>query len=691
MQNFTSLADLLNATSDMLRPPERLTVSEAAEKYRYLNNPGAYVGPWRNDAVPYMQEVLDTLDSRQYTGCVFAGPAQCAKTELILNWLTFSVICSPADFFIIHMTQTEARDFRKRRIDRLHRHSPEVSKRLSPSANDDNVHDTIYRSGMLMTIGWPTISQLSGKPVGRVALTDYDRMPMNIDGEGSPYDLARKRTTTFGSFAMTLAESSPGYEIVNPRWLPNSPHEAPPTEGILALYNRGDRRRWYWKCPHCGEPFEPSFKLLRWPDTADPKEAGEAAHMVCPNNGCVISPDLKAETNRGGRWLKDGQVWTPSGEVIGDGARSDIASFWLKGPAAAFASWATLVTKYEQARIEFERTGSEQALKSTVNTDQGEPYVPRGGGSVRAPEDLKAAAENLGSEPCVPEGVRFLVATVDVQGNRFEVMVTGIKPVPVTLSGVASWQYDLVVIDRFPIVKSERLDDDGERHFVKPGSHPEDWNLLLTQVAEREYPLIDGSGFMAIKLVLPDSAGREATTTNAYDFYRRMRRNGVGHKFQLVKGDHRPSAPRVVLTYPDSQRKDRAADARGEIPVLLLNTNKIKDEIDHMLDRREDGGRIRYSDRMPDEFFTELTAEVRDHKGQWVNPKKLRNESFDLLVYAKAGALHLKVEQINWNAPPGWAKEWPENDLVRKADQEKRFAAKTDSGYDLSKLGRLLT
>nr|WP_285222385.1 phage terminase large subunit family protein [Escherichia coli] len=21
------------------------------------------------------------------------------------------------------------------------------------------------------------------------------------------------------------------------------------------MYNRGDRRRWYWPCPHCGEYF----------------------------------------------------------------------------------------------------------------------------------------------------------------------------------------------------------------------------------------------------------------------------------------------------------------------------------------------------------------------------------------------------------------------------------------------------
>ena len=43
----------------------------------------------------------------------------------------------------------------------------------------------------------------------RVLLTDYDRMPDDVDGEGSPFDLARGRTRTFGSRAYVVAESSP--------------------------------------------------------------------------------------------------------------------------------------------------------------------------------------------------------------------------------------------------------------------------------------------------------------------------------------------------------------------------------------------------------------------------------------------------------------------------------------------------
>ena len=43
---------------------------------------------------------------------------------------------------------------------------------------------------------------------------------------------------------MTAAESSPGRVITDAKWIRKTPHEAPPTTGILSLYNRGDRRLW---------------------------------------------------------------------------------------------------------------------------------------------------------------------------------------------------------------------------------------------------------------------------------------------------------------------------------------------------------------------------------------------------------------------------------------------------------------
>ena len=598
------------------------------------------------------------------------------NTDVILNWLLHIMVCAPSDFILYQTSQSVARDFSRRRLDRLHRFSPAIGEKLRKSGDADNTYDKFYTTGAIATLSWPTINELSGRPVGKVALTDYDRMPQDIDGEGSPFSLAATRTKTFGSFAMTFAESSPGFETTNPKWLPASKHEAPPCPGILSLYNQGDRRRWYWQCPDCKDWFEPAFKLLSWDPDKDIQKAAASVHMRCPHCAVALPPALQADLNRGGRWLKEGQSIDKHGRVHGEGRRSDTASFWLKGPAAAFSTWQTLVTKYLQAEAEFESTGSQEALKSTVNTDQGEPYIPRGIGSSRLPEDIKQKSQPL-PERMVPEDVRCLLATIDVQANRFEVQVHGVRP-----------GLDLVVIDRFAIQKSKRLDPDGERYWVKPGTHLEDWELITEQVLMRTYPLADGSGRrMQVKMVGCDSGGKAGVTSKAYDYYRTLRKQGLHGRFMLLKGASMASAPRITVSYPDAQRKDRKAAARGEIPVLLINTDKVKDQLDNMLDRAEPGGgMLVLPEWLPDSFFVELTVEQKDHKGKWVNLKKLRNEAWDLLVYCLALSSYLNMESINWQKPPGWVAEWDANTLVSGETAERRFAAAPKPSVDLGKL-----
>lgn len=87
-KSYRSVGEIICDLSLMLNPPEDLSVSQAAEKYRYINQPGAYVGPWKNSTVRYMVEPMDLFTSRKYNGLIFVGPAQCAKTDsLVLNTL----------------------------------------------------------------------------------------------------------------------------------------------------------------------------------------------------------------------------------------------------------------------------------------------------------------------------------------------------------------------------------------------------------------------------------------------------------------------------------------------------------------------------------------------------------------------------------------------------------------------------
>ncbi|HCA4490806.1 phage terminase large subunit family protein [Escherichia coli] len=635
----------------ILRAPRRMRVADAVAQYMRVPMGAGNSVPWDPLVAPYVIEPMNCLASREYDAVIFVGPARTGKTiGLIDGWVIYNVICDPADMLIIQMTEEKAREHSKKRLARTFRVSPEVVSRLSPNKNDNNVYDRTFLAGNYLKIGWPSVNIMSSSDYKCVALTDYDRFPEDIDGEGDAFSLASKRTTTFMSSGMTLVESSPGRDVKDVKWRRTSPHEAPPTTGILSLYNRGDRRRWYWPCPHCGEYFQPCGDVVAgFRDIADPVLASEAAYIQCPSCSGRIMPEQKRELNGRGVWLRDGESINADGSRYGDPRRSRIASFWMEGPAAAYQTLSQLVYKLLTAEQEYETTGSEETLKTVINTDWGLPYLPRASMEQRESELLEQRAEPVPSRS-VPDGVNFLVATVDVQAGRhrrFVVQVTGYG------SRGERW-----IIDRYNITQSLRGDSDGESQRIDPASYPEDWDVLLTDVFHKSWPLAsDPSQQMRLMAMAVDSGGEDGVTDNAYKFWRRCRRDGLGKRIYLFKGDSIRRAKLITRTFPDNTgRTGRRAQAAGDVPLWLLQTDALKDRVNNALWRDSLGpGYVHFPDWLGSWFYDELTYEERSSDGKWSKPGRGANEAFDLMVYAEALVILHGYEKIRWPDAPEWA------------------------------------
>ncbi|EFX9324230.1 phage terminase large subunit family protein [Shigella sonnei] len=635
----------------ILRAPRRMRVADAVAQYMRVPMGAGNSVPWDPLVAPYVIEPMNCLASREYDAVIFVGPARTGKTiGLIDGWVIYNVICDPADMLIIQMTEEKAREHSKKRLARTFRVSPEVVSRLSPNKNDNNVYDRTFLAGNYLKIGWPSVNIMSSSDYKCVALTDYDRFPEDIDGEGDAFSLASKRTTTFMSSGMTLVESSPGRDVKDVKWRRTSPHEAPPTTGILSLYNRGDRRRWYWPCPHCGEYFQPCGDVVAgFRDIADPVLASEAAYIQCPSCSGRIMPEQKRELNGRGVWLRDGESINADGSRYGDPRRSRIASFWMEGPAAAYQTLSQLVYKLLTAEQEYETTGSEETLKTVINTDWGLPYLPRASMEQRKSELLEQRAEPVPSRS-VPDGVNFLVATVDVQAGRhrrFVVQVTGYG------SRGERW-----IIDRYNITQSLRGDCDGESQRIDPASYPEDWDVLLTDVFHKSWPLAsDPSQQMRLMAMAVDSGGEDGVTDNAYKFWRRCRRDGLGKRIYLFKGDSIRRAKLITRTFPDNTgRTGRRAQAAGDVPLWLLQTDALKDRVNNALWRDSLGpGYVHFPDWLGSWFYDELTYEERSSDGKWSKPGRGANEAFDLMVYAEALVILHGYEKIRWPDAPEWA------------------------------------
>lgn len=664
---FATARDCLRAALPTIAPIRRQKVSAWAEAERYLNDNGSVVA-WRNSVAPYMVEPMDTTDSRRFRAAVFVGPARTAKSEaLILNKVGHKICCDPCDIRIVQMDQNAAREFSQKKLDGLVRACPTIRARLGRGRHDDNIFDKRFEGEMTVDVAWPVISKMSSSDIPLMLLTDYDRMPEDIGGEGPPFDLSLKRTQTFGSRGMTVAESSPGRIVLDRDFEApeGEPHLAPPCTGILALYNRGTRGRFYWSCPDCAGKFEPNSRCLQYPETGTPLERGAAAYMACPHCGCVIEARHKRELNGKAEWLHESRN---AGELVpihdADLRETEIASWWLKGAAAAFQSWAELVARYETALEELARTGDDKALKTTINVDQGEPYSPR---STASEDELtvKELKDRSSRFPMnvAPVETRFLTVQVDVQKRHF------VAHIHAWGEGLEHW-----LIARKELTRPPETAPRAEERAIDPARYPEDWDVLFN-LLELEIPVAETAFSLQPVALIVDSGGADGVTKNAYAFYRRAKKQGYGNRVYLAKGMRRWDRDRAVLRAPEKiegQRR-KAGAVPTDLRIVQVGTWRLKSEIAAALTRDDPGpGAFHVSKDAPQEVFEELCSEEKTARGWELRPGKKRNEALDLSVYGLALVTIMKADRIDWTRPPAWAAVLSKNSFAsaRKAECE---------------------
>jgi len=663
IKTFGNVSDLMFECAQAFRPPQRLSVSKAAEQFVKVNGE-----EWSNEVSPYMVEPADALTSRNHDGLVFVGPARSAKTQaLIDNLITFGVVVDPSSIMVFGPTESFMSDWSKDRLEKITEGNPEVRSRMSSSKTNNVVYYKRFANGARVKLAWPTVGGLRGKEYRFILMTEYDDPVMHQRLDGDLFQLGKKRTVTFMSRGMTAVESSPNRDNTDRKYKPKSAHDCPSVGGIMDLYKQGSRKLWYIPCNSCDEYFVPDFERLEWVESESILESAESAVLVCPHCNHAHDHSEKRELNLRGLWLSDGQTATKSGKIKGEPIYSDTASYWFRGVMATFQTWQSQVSDYLNGLKRFEETGDETLLKTAANINRAEVYTRQASKIEMLPDVFQDRAEDLG-EKVVPAGVLFLIMTIDVQAQRFVVQVTGFG------KHGESW-----VVDRFSLRESNRKGSDDEPLPMNPASYAEDWELLEKIAIGKRYVLAeDSSREMSAKLTLCDSGGYakdaskgETVTEKAYNFYRSLRKRGKHRNFYLIKGGSRNDAPRVKKAFPDAQKKDRHATARGEIPVYMLNSNMLKDMIRNDLDRPEPGGGfVHFPDWLPTWFYNELTAETRTPSG-WKKTGKQPNEAFDLMYYAKAGYLILNCERVDWDSPPKWAGHYSENPFVFTIGEEK--------------------
>ncbi len=370
----------------MLRPPEKLTASEWADKYGMLSSEGsAQPGKWYTSNAEYQREPLDALSDPRFQTVVLMWSSQVGKTAIGLFGAQYYAQHDPCPQLLVQPTEDMAKTVVKDRIAPAIRDTPVLRPLFRKNRGDEWNHKPF--PGGQISMGWANSpAQLASRAV-RFAWTDEEgRYGQNI--EGDPVDQVTKRLATYKGRRKHLRTSSPALRK---------------TCRITKAYANSDQRRYYVACPQCDH-----FQTLRWENlkwvrvSAEPDNHQLAdCYYVCESSGCEIRESDKYAMIRAGEWRAE----NPGG---GDGRT---AGFHLNALYSTIGyEWTEIVQAYLKCQ------GIPDKLQVFTNTVLAEPWDEQAEGA-----DLNEIAKHAEEYSAQAPGWVLIVTTgVDVQRDRIE-------------------------------------------------------------------------------------------------------------------------------------------------------------------------------------------------------------------------------------------------------------------------------
>lgn len=367
-----------------LLPPEDLTVSEWAEKYRMLDSKtSALPGPWRNAMTPYLVGVMDALLDYEAEEIVLCKASQLGGTEAILNALGYIIQQDPSPTLVVYPSDVLAESVSKNRIIPMIMASPALRERYraAESKKQELQFDGMY----LILEGSNSASGLSSRAVRFLFLDEVDKYPGASKQESDPISLARERTKTFQNSKKILMISTPTI-----------------TTGHIwkALQGCDVEKHYFVPCPHCGEPIEFKWTNLKFPNDEGMSYAdrAEMAHYVCPECKGIITDQHKAQMLRHGEWRTVKQNTAYSRKV----------GFWINTLYSPFVRFSDVAREFLASKDDPEK------LQNFVNSWLAEPWEDT---KLKTSADLVMERQTMLGEGIIPSWGKLLTAGVDVQEN----------------------------------------------------------------------------------------------------------------------------------------------------------------------------------------------------------------------------------------------------------------------------------
>lgn len=389
----------LSKVLSAMKPPEKITVSEWADKNRRLTSESsAEVGKWRTSRTPYMLDILNCFNDPKIEHIVVVAASQVGKSEFINNTIGYCITQDPGPILLVEPTTEDAKAYSKERIAPMIRETKCLRKAVAAPKSRDSSNTVLQKAfmgGMLTLTGSTEAHALCSRPIRYLFGDERDRWAASAGSEGNPWELALARTTTFYNRKM-IEVSTPTIKGAS---------------NIASAFESGTKERWKTKCRHCGEYSEIRFKDIHFDHEVIGKtEKDEKIFNIkeivygCPNCGAVSTEqEVKKQPSK---WVAE----APEAAKL-----HKTRSFWLTAWVSPWATWHEIILQFLQA------DGNPEKLQVVYNTKFGELWENRG--NLQSEEDVMARREEYKAE--LPDGVLALMCGVDTQDNRLEYEVVG--------------------------------------------------------------------------------------------------------------------------------------------------------------------------------------------------------------------------------------------------------------------------
>lgn len=594
--------------------PQDVLIScpEWAEKNRYMNHKVTQrTGPFSFENAPYCREIVDCFSKNNSIRevAIMKGVQLGLTTSVIENVIGYTIDSDPSPMMFVFPTDKDCEEYKKIKIDNLIDNSGLRRKILAETENRNTrrTGDTAFMlefpNGFLKLVSARKGNALRSTHIKKLMLDEVDGYPEEIKNEGSPIDIAKKRTDSYSKVRKICYNSTPTKQ-----------HKSK----IKELYEKGDMRKYFVPCPFCGEMQELVFYVSDGGEYSDKKaiikekskykpyglifniddcREGDYSSVVyrCKKCGEDIKEFHKKNMELKGEWRPTSKSKVPH-----------MRSYHISALYSLTKPWEEIVLDYVEAGTDPKK------LQTFYNLDLGLTFADRMGGVEY--QQVHRLKDDTMPNNVIPKEALFLTAAADVQRDRIEVEIK-------------AWG------DRFRCW--------GIDHRIFYGDTGNVYDPCYTQLAaikDELFPSEKGTnGKMAggryVELMLVDSGDGENTDT-VYNFCYKFGDNVI----YPLKGF--PATPRTREKYKINEIKEY-----GGLPLVNIYVDLYKNMIakyfsqeERPNDRTPDGW-FTFAQNYSDEYFRQLTTErrtkIKTSSGvevlRWVQHG--RNEAFDLNVY----------------------------------------------------------